>query len=238
MKKIIVFISIIILGLSLFFLRDTFHFYYGKYLFEKWNFSLALEQFDKISQRDIASYNKWNTLAQMWFWEKWEEKQQTLWHQALSEYKKSLEVKENSDTQYNYEVISQLLTEQQQSESEENQDEEFQENQDTQPEESEQENNSQSNQESWEQGEETTQNNPLNQRGEEYMLEESDTVQELSQDQIEELEQYIDSLEYQQQQNQKYFWKKPDLDSGDIFDSLFPNPFFDSNLWGTEEKDW
>ncbi len=69
-------------------------------------------------------------------------------------------------------------------------------------------------------------------RGEQYQLENEDNVGELSEQDKKKLEQYIESLKYQQQQNQQFYGKRDDIKGEDIFDS-----FFNRNT-GWEENDW
>lgn len=243
MKKII-FLFLCILWISLFLLRDTF---FDRYYFSEWEkkyenqvFSGAITQFENISDRAVANHNIGNSYYKLW--KEFPQDAQMYFSQAVDAYELSLAEEENNSTRKNYEYVKRLLEENsQQDESQQSQEQELE--QETSSEEN--ENQSGSGSEDSEQsgtwgGDSATEQTSTIQdyRGEQYMLSEDKPVESLSPEEQQALDEYVESLKAEQQQNQKYFWKKEDTSGNDPFDSFFSNPFFETQFDRGWEKDW
>lgn len=153
----------------------------------------------------------------------------SLLEKSVESYEKSIWMSPDEDTTYNYIYAKNLL------DSYKNQQEEEQEKQE--------EEDSQQWEDGQQQGENESasgsgsQNNngntAISQRNEEFFLNESDKLSNMSEDEKKQLEQYIEKLKEDQLRNQKYFWKAR---VGNEFDERIKNFFGGINRgW---EKDW
>lgn len=257
MKKIIyIFAALILLCLvSWRSILDIYYFSAGQQKMQQEQFLEASEFFMKLSDKSISLHNLGNVFFEHGYRQSWQEKIQ-YYRQSVIFYELSLEEREDEGTRKNYEYVMSLLQEQEQesqnqeSDSDQNQPESPEESSSQwsdesqpeipSPEESSQPQESASQQDTWEQQpsqEQNTQNMQVPERGEQYQLQESDSAQDLSSQELKALEQYIDDLENTQQRNQQFFGKQSPTTSWDVFDQLFRNPFFEQNLDSTE-KDW
>lgn len=148
----------------------------------------------------------------------------TLLQQANEYFSWSLQLEENEDTRYNYDLTKSLLELYKQDDIPEDPN---QKSDETQWE------NSQNSQE-WESWENQQQVSPSqNGRDNEYFLDSQDEIAPLNAKEQEQLNQSIDELKRDQMRNQQFYWKQQQL-----------SPFqeaFESIFWGIErgdEKDW
>lgn len=233
-----------LLWISVFFLRNTL---FDVYYFSQWQtlydnqvFSGAISQFENISDRAVAYHNRGNSYYELW--KQFPQDKNTYFSQAVDAYELSLEEEENESTRKNYEYVKSLLEESE--EQDDSQEPEQQTPQEGTPSE-ENQNESGSGSESSEQsGTWTTETSQepsstvQQQRGEQYILGEDKPVEPLSPEEQQALDEYVEALKNEQEQNQRYFWKKEESSGTDPFDSFFSNPFFDTGIDRGGDKDW
>lgn len=162
---------------------------------------------------------------------------------ALSFYSGSLSITEHPDTRFNYEYVNDLLKKREISD--ENMQED-QNGQDATPNDSGSGEKDENMNEWWNTGENTQEESSESssweslsqwawERGEEYILDDAEDIDEMTQEERALLEQELERLEKQQVYNQKYF-NKQSQESFDPFDEM-RNSFF-GNIYRGGEKDW
>lgn len=205
-----------------YFLQPYTNFLEFQNLYEQEKYSQAMGFYDN-SRSPEALHNLWNA-SYMMFTESENNDIEAL-RSAQKLFSGSLHIQEHPDTRYNYIFVSLLLSsleppKQSQEQNQREQSQDWQENShDTQ----------------WEtsSGNTTQQQNVTNRRDQQYYLDEDDSLQSLSWQEQQQLEQYIEWLKRQQSHNQKYFWKQPQWNN---FNDIFENFFGDIHRGG--EKDW
>ncbi len=213
-----------------------------------WDYKNAAQAFLKIEEY------KWLYNAGNAFFRFWEESssigdKMSFWERSLDFYQQSLDQKQTSEAQTNYDIVRQKLDEIIEEQNQENEQEQNSQ-QDTpewadESEQTDSKNTSEAQQESWNQNENQDESSDASQqtipqpRGEQYKLWEWPELPEMTPWEKASLERYIERLEEEQRQNQKYFNKSPESSSSrDAFDSFF-RQFGGFDSWNTSwEKDW
>jgi len=261
MKKIIFYIFVCVLLLFVVFWRfawDSWYFWNGAQQLEKSRYEYAISYFWKLSDTAMRFYNVGNALYHYAETLEGQGRTQVL-QQVLFLYDQSLKERFDQQTQDNYDYVQSLLEEQIEDENSENtqDDTRNEEPSDTwepeetdtqessesdesqQPQEQEQSNTSQI-QEDWDLSFQNETNNNIwnpQERGEQYQLQQSDSLDELSPEQLQNLEQHIDNLKLDQEYNQRFFGKQSQENSRDIFGGGFWGSLFEDRFWSWE-KDW
>lgn len=210
----------------------------GKNLYELWDFEKSREIFLSLPQSSESFHNLGNTLYHL-----------GNLSGALSYYSDSLALSEHELTKNNYEYVKSLLEKKEQNpqeqswerkdtqQAEQNQDT-GKGNQDGQTDQSEQEEQEAS------QSPDTSPSDAdtlSNQRDEQYKLWEEKQVEQLSESEKQQLDNYIERLQTQEQQQRDSFGKLGESTQGDFGNSLFDQFFWESifsNDFGKTEKDW
>lgn len=215
-----------------------------------WEYKNAAQAFSKINGYRWL-YNAGNAFFR--FWEESSSTDDTIrfWQQSLDFYQQSLNQKETTEAKTNYDRVKQKLDDlllKQQKEQEEKPEQEEKENTSNEPQESQQQTWDSSQDEVQSQSGEQTdsgkesngpQQNTSQTRWEQYKLWEWSQVPEITPSEKASLERYIDSLQQEERQNQRYFNKSSKQPSSrDAFDSFF-GQFGSFDGWrGVSEKDW
>lgn len=196
--------------------------------YDRWEFQEILDNSHWILQKNsVYLHNLWNTSYELY---NPEEKNIETLEISLEYFKKSLALWENEKTRTNYDIVASLLQDEQQSPEQEKEDSpqelETQQQQDSQ--------DSEDSEDSQAQNQDTSQNSPrINQRDEEYRIQESEEIEKLTPQEQQEIEQKIEQLRQDQQYNQNAFNKKPQEGN---FNNIF-DMFFENQVWW-EQKDW
>ncbi len=210
----------------------------GDYYYRFWEYKKALEQYTKIDCKtdlicSILYYNLGNTYYRLWENTPQITDKLWFWQQALSVYQKALQILEDEKTRKNYEFVLKKMNEfidemkkKQELEKQPPQQEPSQENQDTQENDSPQPNTEElqdENNNTWEEKSQSpqpnTSDNQIQPRWPSMKIDENalDTVPELTQEQKEEIQKYIEKL--QQEEKNNIHLNKP-REQKDIFDIL------------------
>ena len=184
----------------------------------------------------IRLHNLWNSFYELS--QERQDMQQIYLESALESYSWSLSLQEHIDTRFNYDFVKELLKEQ--NEQDEKQQQDDWKNQDQEKSESWWEEQEQSSEESQQQEWKDEQSWEKQQwwtaeRGENYQLQESQDIGEMSQQEERLLEETLERLEKEQIYNQRFFNKK-DQELWDPFDEIRKRFFGEINTGG--EKDW
>ena len=199
--------------------------------YDRWEFQEILDNSHWILQKNsVYLHNLWNTSYELY---NPEEKNIETLEISLEYFKKSLALWENEKTRMNYDIVASLLQDEQQNPEQEKEDSpqelETQQQQDSQDSE-----DSEDSEDSQAQNQDTSQNSPrINQRDEEYRIQESEEIEKLTPQEQQEIEQKIEQLRQDQQYNQNAFNKKPQEGN---FNNIF-DMFFENQVWW-EQKDW
>ena len=223
---------------------DDRYFALGNDYYRTDDFPSALAYFSQLDTYQ-SLYNAGNLMYKVWennesiFWKT------VSWETALDFYEKSIEKKQTLEAQTNYQFVQSKLDELKQK------DEESQQQEEAATEKS--QDNAQESSDSWQEDEQTASDKsesleestndsqaPIPQpRWEQYKLWEWSEVPEMTEWEKASLEKYIDVLQYEEIQNQRYFNKQWDSSSSqNVYDAFF-NQFgsFDSSN-SSWEKDW
>ena len=239
MNKIISFVLIIwmlcILWIICIFFNEGYIFYKiseQKKSFTAWEFQKILDLWNDVLQDNPAYlHNLGNTSYELY---NPQEKNIETLETSLEYFKKSLSIWENEDTRVNHDIVASLLQEHRQTPEQEKEDAPEQEAEKQEQDDAESSKNSEDAQDSQAQNENQSQNGPqINQRDEEYKMQESEKLWELSPQEQNALEQKIEQLKQDQQYNQNVFNKKPQQGN---FNNIF-DMFFENQVWW-EQKDW
>jgi len=216
------------MGVLLYYIFQNYRYYTmfeGLYEAEQYE---ILSQINTIVKKSPENYhNLWNVSYRMFE----REYDTTFLEDAVSYYSGSLSLKDNEDTQFNYDFTKALLDLLQAWEEENQQQEEEQDSEEEQSQEWWDWEQDTSGTGSWENqnGDETIPDN----RTEQYYLEEWQEVPELSESERQQIQEYTENLKREQEHNQQFFNKQ---ESQSEFWNIFDNFFWDVNRWG--ERDW
>lgn len=235
-KQIYILWSIFILSTLAVFIawRDYEDYYRFTSLYSQGRYNEILDTLSASSPEML--HNLWNTA--FWQFLSWPDSVDIEYLQSAVEYYSgSLNIDENKDTRYNYELsksMLDLLSEQQEWEQEEAWENNPQWEWEQKESEDIDENDENASGQQDEQQESQTDTSPTsNRREDQYRLWEDKDIQEITQQEFEQLQETIEEIKRDQVNNQRFYDKKPQ-DTG--FQSLFDNFLGNIDRWW--EKDW
>lgn len=232
------------------------------YYYKLWKYDKALESYSQIKCETKADcsklfHNIWNTFFRLWETSQEREKI-NFWQKSLEAYQKSLNLIETKETRDNYNFVKKQLedlikNQNKEKEEEKKEEDKKEENKENTEEEKSEENDSQNQDwsswnswtwesQSWESSWNNQQNTEQSESWEEQVIpkwqsmwlgwDEGEAQKELSQDEIQAINEYLKSLEQEEKENMRL--NKPQKNTWDMF-----NDFFDFENWfWWDDYDW